>query len=202
MDIIDVLRTIENVSTLLVFPIFEPENVKYNNYVAESNYAFLQLFYNNGGKKTYLNVDDMELTVVMDLKKGTKSLYPAAEVSDFSLLDVLGTHPATIDIQAKEDELILIMQIPEHFHEDVQEISRSKYTKVSQEYLQALKSKATLVPSFGADVVLNISEYDLGYHICKGSEGLKEMLEDSLGVRVEDGAELFKKFDIKNETYE
>lgn len=201
MNIINILKQVKNVSTLLVLPIFSDINLRYSRYVADSNYPFLQLFLNNGGKNTYLNAEQMTLTLELDYDEATFVISPVSN-TQVDLLTILATHPDCKKMFKLDNTIILEFSIPTKFKEDIQKIAEGKYSKVSDAYKQALKSKATSVAHIGDSTAALISEYDLGYHICKKSDGLLDLLSDSLGVRFTDDMELFSKFDKEKETFD
>lgn len=201
MDIMNLLKQVKNVSTLLVLPIFSDINLRYSRFLADSNYPFLQLFLNNGGKNTYLDPDNMTLTLELDYDESTFVISPVSSI-EVDLLTILATHPNCVQMFKFDSKVILKFSIPSEFTEDIQKISESKYSKVSDAYKQALKSKATSVAHIGDSTAALLSEYDLGYHICKKSEGLSDLLSESLGVQFSEDMELFSKFNREKETFD
>jgi hypothetical protein len=99
------------------------------------------------------------------------------------------------------DYVIISLSIPPWATKDIEVIEGSKYSKVSDEYKNAVKTKQSSVPKSSTDLIDFIARSNFAYGIIEKTDAMKERLEDTLDITIGSENEFLGEFNKDQECY-
>lgn len=188
-----------NVSTILILPLFNhvTKNLKYKKH----NISFIQLCFKYGLQKAFLNKNNKELLLVFDKKISSDKLLDTSH-KDWSMNEFILTIPEYIKFEIHNDFIIFYFDIDKKYHDDIELISQSKYSKVSEEYKKQIDFLTYFENLVKTD---NISDFicrkNIPRSIVYKEKYMRELMESYLDVKIPNENEYFLTFKNVNEYF-
>lgn len=192
-----------NVSTVLVFPIFDKCLIKHKiKYKKLLPIGFIQICFSYGLVNTYLTKSKGEniLITKFDREQINKPI-EHTNVKKFSLLNLIMNIKEFCNMKITNDYIFLHLRIPTSYNEDIELIRKSQYSKLSTAYKEELNlsNHLKVVHPLG-----NIGDFittsNIGYAIAIKKTTIKQSLEKVLVHKVDDNNELYIQFNEQKET--
>lgn len=176
-----------NVSLVMVLPLFWKitDDIRWKR-EKKIKYPFMQLAFEYGLLNTFLYRDSKftgNLYLLFDREIFNRSM-TVTDSKYYSLCELLVDCEYFNGLEVHNDYIVVLLRIPDKFHNEINTIMRGKYSELSSEYKDELyfKKKFSFIPKSDNETGVYIITNDLAYAISIKAQHLRDQLEDIIGA--------------------
>lgn len=193
-----------NKSFLLILPLFWELTKGVRNLYSNAEYNVSQLLLEYGLINTYLYrekpVYDGKLHLVFDKKLFIKKFYEI-NTPYYSLCELILDFKYFDGFHMDTDYIVITLNLPAWANKDIEIIEKSKYSKVGEEYRNAVTTKQSTVPKSSTELIDFIARSNFASGIIERTKIMKERLEDVLDVTLSEDDEFLGEFNKEQECF-